>query len=189
MLKTIREFGKCLVIAGFREARIENIEKLLRTVRDGDEARSEAQFFDARLVATWEHLYFAALNALTAFRNGDNISKSLAMETMLYASAQHQIKKATELAGIKPVSTEVALLIIGDRKEDVEASLAKIQKSIEMRPDDSVLEVTEKKATAIKKAFEISDLELETAAGQVSELNKALVSLVIEHMALLVTRR
>ncbi len=189
MLKTIREFDKYLVIAGFRKARIENIEKFLRAVRDGDEARVEVQFFDARLVATWEHLYFAALNALTAFRNGDNISKSLAMETLLYAFAQRQIKKATELAGIKPVSTEVALLIIGDRKEDVEASLAKIQKRIEAQPDDSVLEVTEKKATAIKKAFEISDLELETAAGQGSELSKALVSLVIEHMALLTTRR
>jgi len=47
----------------------------------------EVQLFDASLVTTWEHLYFAALDSLTAFRNRENISRSLAMETMLYASA------------------------------------------------------------------------------------------------------
>ena len=75
----------------------------------------ELQFFDANLIATQQHLYFAALNALQAFQNKTNISKSLAMETMLYASAQRQIQKAIQRCGIKPQTTTMAVIIIGEK--------------------------------------------------------------------------
>ncbi len=72
------------------------------------------QFFDAELIATQEHLYFAVLNALQAFKNKTNLSKSPAMETMLYASAQRQIQKAIECCGIKPQTKNMAVAIIGE---------------------------------------------------------------------------
>ncbi|HVP26928.1 MAG TPA: KEOPS complex subunit Cgi121 [Candidatus Bathyarchaeia archaeon] len=189
MLKMIEEFNKCVAIAGFKNAKIENAEKFLRTIQKKKESGMEIQFFDAQIVATWQHLYFAALNALTSFKNRENRAKSLAMETMLYASAQRQIRKATEILGIKPTSTEIAALLIGDKPEIVQTTLKMIQRSIDAQFDDSVLEISSEKAARIKEAFRITDKELETVAKKKDELEKSLISLVIEHMALLATQR
>jgi tRNA threonylcarbamoyladenosine modification (KEOPS) complex Cgi121 subunit len=73
----------------------------------------EAQLFDADLVATWQHPYFAALNALAAFKSGRNLSNSVAVESALYASAQRQIKKALSFIGVRAASRNVAVLVVG----------------------------------------------------------------------------
>jgi tRNA threonylcarbamoyladenosine modification (KEOPS) complex Cgi121 subunit len=189
LLKVVEEFRKYVIITGFNRARIWNTDEFLQSIRKTKEAEVEIQFFDAELIATWEHLYFAALNALTAFKNKTGISKSLAMETMLYASAQRQIRKATELAGIKATTVDLALLIIGDKKKDVESALSTIQKNLDAQRDDNVLKITKEKMMAIKKTFRISDLELGTVRKKGEGIEKALTSLVIERMALLATRR
>lgn len=188
MLKSIPEFGKYVAIAGFRNAQITDTERLLKETNGKKGLEIEVQLFDASLVTTWEHLYFAALDSLTAFRNRENISRSLAMETMLYASAQRQIRKATELAGIKPATTEMALLIIGDSKKKVERTLAAIERSIKAQRDDSVLEISDGKIRKIKKAFGITGLEIEAAKSRNREIAEALVSLVVERSALLATQ-
>ncbi|MCK4425009.1 hypothetical protein KAU93_04915, partial [Candidatus Bathyarchaeota archaeon] len=104
MLRYIEEFRRHVAIAGFRDVEIRSIEEIFRAVHREKPLNVDIQFFDAASVATWQHLYFAALNALTAFENKKNISNSLAMETLLYASAQHQIKNAVKLLGISPNS-------------------------------------------------------------------------------------
>jgi len=65
------------------------LEEIRATIPDND-----IQFFDGGLIADKEHLEITAINALHAFKTGINISKSLAMETILYASAQRQIAAA-----------------------------------------------------------------------------------------------
>ena len=188
MLKHIEEFGKYVAITGFRNAKIKDIEGFLKKIGKEKQPSIEIQFFDAQLVATWQHLYFAALNALTAFANGDNISKSLAMETMLYASAQRQIRKATELVGIKHDSSNIATLVIDEKPETAESALSMISKHLGAKRDDNVLGLSEEKMATIQKKFGISDLELETVTKKDS-LEKALTNLVIEHMALLAIQR
>ena len=111
------------------------------------------------------------------------------METILYASAQRQIRKATELAGIKTTTVEVAVLVIGDKKENVDSALSTVQKSLDAQRDDKVLRITKEKMTAIKKTFRISDLELDTVRNEGEGEEVALTSLVIERMALLATQR
>jgi KEOPS complex subunit Cgi121 len=189
LLKIIEEFNKYVAVAGFKNARIEDAGKFLKTIQKKKAINMEIQFFDAQLVATWQHLYFAALNALTAFKNKENRAKSLAMETMLYASAQRQIRKATEILGIKPTSTEIAVLLIGDKPETVKTDLKMIQRNTDVQYDDSVLEISSEKAAKIKEAFRITDKELETVARRKERPEKVLTNLVIEHMALLATHR
>lgn len=188
MLRYIEEFGKHVAIVGFRKVKIKDIEEFFKVIRKEKLADVEIQFFDAKSVATWQHLYFAALNALTAFKNKENISKSLAMETMLYASAQHQIRKAMGLLGIKPYSSEIAALIIGEKPETVKSALSRVSKYINAQRDDTVLELSEEKAATIRRNFTISDVELETVMKK-DGLEKALTDLVIERMALLATQR
>jgi KEOPS complex subunit Cgi121 len=188
LLKPVEEFGKHLVISGFRETHVKDVEALLKTIYSEEPSAVEIQLFNAHLVATWQHLYFAALNALTAFKNKENVSKSLAMETMRYASAQRQIRKAIELLGIKPQLSHIAVLIIGESQKAVTSALSQISRIFKTKPDDTVLELTSQKMKEIKKAFEVSDAELEVVANG-KDVENALVELVIERMALLTTQR
>ena len=187
MLKYIEEFGKYVAITGFRNVKIEDTEEFLKRACKEKRSNVEIQFFDAKLVATWQHLYFAVLNALTAFKNKENISKSLAMETMLCASAQRQIRKATELVGIKRDSSEIALLIIGERLETVESTLSMVLKHVKAKRDDTVLDLSEEKIATIQEAFGISAFEVKTIVKK-DEIGRALTDLVIERMALLATQ-
>jgi len=186
MLKHIEEAGKYVEITGFRNICVNNAEKFVKATRRQLPQSSCVQFFDAGLVASWQHLYFAVLNALLAFKNERNISKSVAMETILYASAQRQIRKAINFIGLKCNATDVAMVIIGENAKSVRMLLSAVSKAVDKEPDDTVLEISEKKAQSIREAFGITDIELE--AVQKNDDKEVLVDLVIEKMALLSTQ-
>ena len=188
MLKYIEEFGKYVTITGFRNVKIKDAEEFLKKIHKKKGSNVETQFFDAKYVATWQHLYFAVLNALTAFKNKRNISKSLAMETMLYTSTQRQIRKAMELLGIKSGTSEIAVLIIGENSENVKSALSMISANAVAQCDDTVLELSEEKERIIQKNFGISDSELKTVRKK-DGVKEALTNLVIERMALTATQR
>jgi KEOPS complex subunit Cgi121 len=186
LLKHFEEFGRYVAFAGFKNVKIADVEGFLETVKKHLAKNMEAQFFDAELVATWQHLYFAVLNALNAFKSGINISKSLAVEMLLYASAQRQIRKAMELLGIKPHTKSIALVIIGEKADDVKATLQVLSKAVGGERDDTVLEISRGKMQIIRKVFDISDVELE-AVMKGNNMKQALIDLIIERMALLAT--
>ena len=121
MIKQVEGFNKYIAIAGFRNTQISDVDHLLNLVREKLGAVT-VQFFDAKLVAGWQHLYFATLNALKAFKNKTNISKNLAVECLLYASARRQIKVALNLMGIRQDSSQVAVLVIANEESVAEKS-------------------------------------------------------------------
>jgi len=187
-MREIGGTGKYIAIAGFRNAKIRDIKGLFNAVRD--EAKDACvQFFDANPIAGQEHLFFAALNALKAFEGKTNISNSLAVETLLFACAQRQIKKAVELIGIKPESSQVVVLVMADTQQRAKAALEIVSKLVSGEHDESVIELSEEKFEAIKKLFKISDLELKAKLKRKGLEREALVELVIEHMALLTALR
>ena len=187
MLKYIEESGKYAEITGYRNIRINDCTKFLEIAQKDLPQSVWIQFFDARFVATWEHLFFASINAITAFRNKYNISKSLAMEVMLYASAQRQIRKAIRLLGVKQLSASVAAIIIGEKPDSVEMALSMISKNLGMEPDETILVINKEKTACIRDLFDITGEELE-AVVEKGDVERALVNLVIERMALLTTR-
>lgn len=188
MLKHIQEFDKYVLITGFNNVKIREPAEFLKKIQKEKSSSVEIQFFDAQCVASWQHLYFAALNALKAFKNKENISKSLAVETILYTSAQRQIRKAMELLGITSKTSRIAMLIIADNPQKIESVSQMVSAFTNRQCDDMVLELTEEKKVTIQKAFGISDVELE-AVMKKSESETALINLVIERMALLATQR
>jgi tRNA threonylcarbamoyladenosine modification (KEOPS) complex Cgi121 subunit len=187
LLKYIEEDEKYVEITGFRNVKIEDAEEFLKAIRKEQQQNTAVQFFNAELVATWQHLYFAALNALTAFRSKRNISKNIAMEVMLYASAQRQIRKAIALVGVKCVSANIAMVIIGETPASVEAVLSAVSKRIGAEPAETVLELSKGKMQSIRRAFDISEKELKTVMKK-NNHEQALVNLVFERMALLSTQ-
>ncbi|MGB9914238.1 MAG: KEOPS complex subunit Cgi121 [Candidatus Bathyarchaeales archaeon] len=187
MLKYIEEAEKCVEITAFRNVGAAKVEKLLKAVARKEPQQVWIQFFNAELIATWQHLYFAVLNALVAFKNERNISKSLAMEVMLYASAQRQIRKAIELMGVKEETKSVAVVLIGDKPDQIKTALSAVSEAIGAMPDERALELSEEKAWRIREAFLISDEELEAVKSK-DDTEQALVKLVLERVALLATR-
>jgi KEOPS complex subunit Cgi121 len=184
--KTVKP-NENISIVGFRNVQIEDINVFFEHFRTED-VGAHVQFFDATHVAGPQHLYFAAVNALYSFQKGTSISNNLAVEALLYTSAQRQIKKAVKMLGIKQDSSEVAALIITKNLHRKDESVRLITKAVPGERDDSVLELTDKKTVTIKKLFGISNLEFEAKLEKQGLEREALTDLVIERMALLGTK-
>lgn len=188
MIEKLEDFNQYLIIAGFKDVQIDGADKFFKDVREKTR-NACVQFFDATLIAGSEHLRFAAVNALNAFKNKLNISSSLTMETLLYASAQNQINSAINMLGIKPSSHQVAVLIIADSQDKASWILETVSKLLSGKRDDSVIMLSGKKSNGLKKLFQISNLELAAKTEEEGAETQALLDLVIEHMALLATER
>jgi KEOPS complex subunit Cgi121 len=188
LLRFVERFQRYVLISGLREVKIGDSERLLQLIAAEKRSGLEIQIFDAEGIATWQHLYFAVLNALLAFENRANISRSLTMEVMLYASAQRQIRKATEVLGIKPTSTRIAIVTVGKRAEDLEHAELMISNQTGAERDQEVLELTDEKMAHIQRIFGITSEELRAVMKE-HDAKKALLDLVIERMALLATGR
>ncbi|MBN2336297.1 hypothetical protein JXL21_12120, partial [Candidatus Bathyarchaeota archaeon] len=176
--------GLHLAAAGARGVHVKDVGETLEAVRAvaGDET---FQLFDAGIVAGWRHLFHAAVNAYNALSTGEAVSKSLDVETLLYASCQDQISKAFDLMGLNPDVHEVAALVFSEDKSVAEGTASLIVESLGV-VDDSVLAVTPNKFSKLKKVFEVGDEALEAVGGNPYD---ALTSLVIEKGALLPLRR
>jgi len=187
MLAYIEEDRKYVEITGFRGVSIQNTEDFMKSAWGEIQLSIWVQFFNASLIATREHLYFATLNALLAYRNRRNISKTIAMETMLYASAQRQIRKAIAMLGVKQDSSNVAVIIIGDKTDTVQKAFLVIKNRIAAGADETVLELTQEKTEKICKAYGITEKELASVSAE-SNNDKGIVDLIIERMALMQTQ-
>ena len=180
----IKDSDWFVCIGGLRGVAVDNVDRLLNRV---GEAVSPCllQLFDADLVAEWEHLYFAAVNAVKAFQSGTAVSKSLTIETLLYASCQDQIAEAFSILGISPDTERVALLVMANSPEEAERAFHRASRLLGVE-DDSVLEIDDMKLERLVRAYAVSDLALEALGGPRRE---ALVRLLIERGALLPARR
>jgi tRNA threonylcarbamoyladenosine modification (KEOPS) complex Cgi121 subunit len=188
MMKNIEGFNRYVAIVGFKDVKIKDANSLLSLVRERTED-AEVQFFNAELIAGWEHLYFAVLNALKAFESRLNISNSLAIEILLYASARRQIKRAVELLGITSSSSNIAAVILAETESKANKALETVSHVMLGKRDDNVIELSNEKFDIIKNLFNISEAELNAKLERKGMEKKALTDLVIEHVALLAIQR
>jgi KEOPS complex subunit Cgi121 len=186
MLHHLTEYGKYLEITGYANVDFATAEAYLKAYRKQPQT-VEVQFFDADQIATPEHLYFAVQNALAAFHDKYNISKSAAMETLLYASGQRQIKKALQRCGIQASTTCMAVVVFGGVLAEVQATLQSVTDALGVTPDKAVLELTATKAQKIRQSYKLAPTEIQTATKE-GDSNRAIVDLVIEQGALLSTQ-
>jgi len=178
--------GRHLIVEGFRNVKVENIDVFLDLVKEGT-ANCYIQFFDAKMIAGFDHLYFATLNALKAFDMRLSVSKNLAVEVLLFASGQHQIKKAVELLGVKPDSSQIVALIVAKARLKAVKASDYISTLLQGEKCDEVVELTDEKMDVIKEAFGITDLAIEATLRRSEK--EALTSLLIERAALLLSQR
>ena len=171
-------------IGGFQGVVVIDVDDLLERIREAASPHV-FQLFDADRVAGLEHLYFAAVNAVRALRTGAAVSKSLAVEVLLYASCQDQINQAFSILGLSPSTERAALLVMADSPEEAEGAFERASRLLGT-VDDSVLRVDDGKFEELRRVYSISDLELEAVGGP---REGAVTSLLIERGALLPVHR
>lgn len=133
-----------------------DVGKVLRTVEEiSSEWNVQMVLLDAELVFGREHIMSAYEHAERAFGNGTNTAKTLATETLLYASGERQISVAIEKMGIRDRSKKVAIAILDGLEED---RISGLLRRLDLKRDDGVL-LPEGKSL---EAFGISENELAT---------------------------
>ena len=151
LIIAIKKFSKYLLIVGIKNFGVLNYEEICSKIDKGYD-NLEIQFVDPRKILGSNHIYFATLNALKAFKNKKNISKSLSIEILLYISGQKQIEVAIRLFGLQKKNRNLILIAVGEKKEEkksLENKLAK--KAVEEVPVlKKGLEI-KKKAEKVKK--------------------------------------
>ena len=176
-----------IAIVGFSNVKLDNVASFLNQFRAQTKG-APIQLFDAKNVAGFEHLYFAAINALNSFEKKTNISNNLEVEALLFASGQRQITKAVEMLGIKKGTSKIAALILAENHEQKTSYTDLVTKLVPGERNDNVFNLTDEKMVSIKKMFDISDLEIEASLKNEGAEKETVIDLVIERMALLVTK-
>jgi len=180
MFKRIEEYDRFVSILGFKN-KVIDVDQFVEKVR-GAAKPASVQVFDADRVAGFEHLFFAALNALRSFSQKKNIAGTIDLEILLYASGQRQIRKAFEMVGVKSGTSKVAVLILADDKSKVQDAEESVSRLIDGVRDDRVLE--ERRQEKIRRLMELKSLSYGKKADY-----ETVTKLIIERGALLVTRR
>jgi len=176
------EYGRYVMIAGIRDVRIIDAETALQRLR-GSEGSLETQLFDIKGIAGREHLRFAVLNALKAWMSGKQLASSAAVEVLLYASGQRQIKNAIKALGVSSNSKNLAVTSIASDRHVLERLEADLPGIIGGRLDETVLD--EGDELAIRRIFGITDNQVRALVTRIVTEREALIRLVIERMALL----
>jgi KEOPS complex subunit Cgi121 len=91
---------------------IKNVESFMQQLLFfSTEEQCMIQAFDARLIYGMDHLISAVMHAKRAFQQGTNATNSLALEILLYAAGERQIKKAIKKMGIKKGQQQIIFLL------------------------------------------------------------------------------
>jgi len=184
----INEYDRIVMILGFREVKIDDVNDFLNRIRRRL-APMSIQLFDADYVAGRLHLFLASLNALKAFKQGQNISGTLEVESLLYASGQRQISRAIEMVGLRPNTSKIAALIFLSSEREAREAEEETSKLIPRIRDERVLKAKdEEKIQKLIETFGITKLELETVKRNKEGIGEALTKVIIERSALLATK-
>ncbi len=146
------------------------------------------QLFDAENMAGERHLFFGTLNALKTFSQGRGLAQSLDIEILLCVSAQKQIGEAIRKVGIRPATSQLAAVLVGDDEAMLEKATKGLESSIPGLRDQSILNTMDhEKLTNLSKLYDISPAELESLSGISKE--EAIQWLIIEQTAILDVKR
>jgi KEOPS complex subunit Cgi121 len=183
----LRERGTVAIVQGFTDVRVNDVTTFMERVRTAVKPVT-VQFFDADRVAGSMHLTYALLNALQAFNQRRNLSKSLEVEVLLYASGQRQIGKAIEMLGLRRDTTTLALLLLGSSAKAINEAEAQLVDLVPGKRDDRVLALDrEPKRSGLKTLFGVTDLELAALPPRLNR-RQALAWLIVERGAILATQ-
>ena len=144
------------------------------------------QLVDLDKVAGSRHLLLSTFNALSSYNSNRRISRSLAMEILLFVSGTGQITEAIERVGISPKTSRTAAVALVS--SDVEAQRVEnfLVDAFKKKADDKLLDKwTKQRRASVQGVYRISSKELIAAARENEKIEKAIERLAIERSAML----
>ncbi len=149
----------------------------------------EIQLFRADRIAGPEHIIFAAVAAISAFRRHRQRSHTFAVELLLYASCQRQILKAIQLLGFTSSTHEAVLAAVTSNALSPKLE-QRMEKTLKARKDDNVIEIASKdKISELMKVYDISRKSMSSAQLPGEAETSVLKRLIIERSALLAVEK
>jgi len=133
-------------------------DKLLELAAGDEDKRIKLRILDASKVFGVDHIRSAFAKAVRAFEQKDNVSDSIATETMLYMSGCRQIQEAVAFFSIKNDGKPIVALIAND-----DTSSKDLASKLCIEEDDSALQADPMKSIS---AFGISDKEMSTVSKE-----------------------
>jgi KEOPS complex subunit Cgi121 len=183
----LEECGKYLMIYPFHVNEPLDVNNLLEHLR-GVSANLDVQVIDLDRVAGRKHLYLAALNAVCAFERRTNISKTVAVEFLLYLSGQKQISDAIKIMGLDEKTKEVAVIAIGENEESIRRFVERLPSITNAMSDDALVDRwSTEKTEILLSIFGIHKKELQAMSGKKAPREETIQKLILERVALLST--
>ena len=142
---------------------IDEIFNNIERVREKDDVF--LQLFDARYIIGEEHLIWAYDKAVKSFKNRTNTANSLEIETILWSSAETQIKDALEKMGLKKDSKEIVILTDTDPSDITDAMGWKKDRSV-VKPSVEKLKrfgITQTEIDSVEKSYDLVFEKMATA--------------------------
>jgi KEOPS complex subunit Cgi121 len=144
------------------EGGIESVESFIKKLSNlSTKHRVVIQALDAEMIYGRNHLLSAAEHAIRSFREGRNVTKSLALEILLYAGGVRQIEEAVSKMGVKRGSRGVSIVVVHSLPDlgiDGNISIDKLLEELGLRLNNELLKGNERKI----RNFGISEEELST---------------------------
>lgn len=185
MIIQLQESNEKLLVKSLVSTEEVEFDVLMRRLREVAPS-SVVQIMDGRNILGYDHVLFAVLNALNARRNKRMICEDLALEILVYASAQRQIKNSLKMLGVRRGSKHLAVVALSENRSELERLDGAIGEVEKLGPDTSFPNSWNKeRLNSVKKAFKISDAEIEATRMRGLSEREVLEKLVIERMALL----
>lgn len=154
-------------VIGISDTQICDVDDVLRQIkRLAKEKGVILQLVDANKVTGKEHLELASYHAKKAFQQNSQISNSIEIETLLYATGQRQIDKALTLIGITPKTKNVAVVALFSPAKTTNLSelFQKIVSLLKGNQSKTVFNVTPEKEKDLIQLFDITSEELKTGS-------------------------
>jgi KEOPS complex subunit Cgi121 len=142
--------------------------------RVGAEHVVAAQAFDARLVAGPDDLRAAVERADRAIGRGENVADDRAVEILLYAAGRRQISRALEM-GVESGDPTVVVVAGADGESDEAGAAAAVRDLLAPVEGGTAFDAREE--AAIRAFFDVTDREVEAAAGDLEDLVRERVAL------------
>ena len=168
-------------ISELRNSKQLDRDNLLDLASSMSERVLTVQFFNSEMIVDEIHLLSAAQNAFNAWKGDYMRSRSLDVEIVIYASAQHQIGRAIEIMGVDDKTRTISVLALGEDEKKVQDCVLDLEKAIgnEITP---AFEMTVEKLETLMETFHISKSEVslfldkDDLKSQQRALSKCLVS-------------
>jgi len=188
VLFEIVELEQFVWISGF-DAKPPSVDHIIQTVSERFPGTC-VQFVDLDKVAGSRYLFVATYNALKSFSSKHPISRSLAMEVLLYVSASRQIVEALKRVGVTPETKKIAALAVGPSTNEVSATGTFLADIMQRKCIDNLLdEWPTTRIQNVRSALDIRDKELNAILREGEEPIKGIERLAIERSALLAVKK